>query len=276
MRLLILTKRKLISIGFCLLTGILAATVAISSTVKAVQTANTPREIPIYHVDTDKKQVALSFDAAWGNEQTNTLLDILDKYEVKTTFFLVGAWVDNYPESVKDIADKGHDIGNHSNTHPHMTQMSSSDMTKEVEECNKKIEEITGCRPTLFRAPYGDYNNDVVKSVNGCNMYCVQWDVDSLDWKDPTPQQITQNVLKKLQDGSIILMHNGAKNTPEALPMVIEGIKEKGYEIVPISEILLKGDYYTDVNGKMCAKESETTVSYCNKKQLHQFGEAVL
>ncbi|MCI7212495.1 MAG: polysaccharide deacetylase family protein [Ruminococcus bromii] len=261
MRLLILTKRKLISIGFCLLTGILAATVAISSTVKAVQTANTPREIPIYHVDTDKKQVALSFDAAWGNEQTNTLLDILDQYEVKTTFFLVGAWVDNYPESVKDIADKGHDIGNHSNTHPHMTQMSSSDMTKEVEECNKKIEEITGCRPTLFRAPYGDYNNDVVKSVNGCNMYCVQWDVDSLDWKDPTPQQITQNVLKKLQDGSIILMHNGAKNTPEALPMVIEGIKEKGYEIVPISEILLKGDYYTDVNGKMCAKECETTVS---------------
>lgn len=112
-----------------------------------------------------------------------------------------------------------------------------------------------------FRAPYGDYNNDVVKSVNGCNMYCVQWDVDSLDWKDPTPQQITQNVLKKLQDGSIILMHNGAKNTPEALPMVIEGIKEKGYEIVPISEILLKGDYYTDVNGMMCAKESETTVS---------------
>lgn len=263
MRLLILTKRKLITIGFCFLVGALAATVAISSTVKAVKTANTPREIPIYHVDTDKKQVALSFDAAWGNEQTDHLLDILDEYDVKTTFFLVGAWVENYPESVKEIAERGHDVGNHSNTHPHMTQIAQSKMEEEVEQCNDKIEEITGCRPTLFRAPYGDYNNDVVKTVNGYDMYCVQWDVDSLDWKDPTPEQITQNILKKIKDGSIILMHNGATNTPEALPMVIEGIKEKGYEIVPISEILLKGDYYTDVEGKMCAKECETTV--CNE-----------
>lgn len=261
MRLLILTKRKLISIGICLLAEGLATALAVSSTAKAVKTANTPREIPIYHVDTDKKQVALSFDAAWGNEQTENLLNILDEYNVKTTFFLVGAWVDNFPESVKEIADRGHDVGNHSNTHPHMTQTAVSKMQEEVEECNNKIEAITGCKPTLFRAPYGDYNNDVVKTVNGCSMYCVQWDVDSLDWKDPTPEQITQNILSKIQNGSIILMHNGATNTPEALPMVIEGIRENGYEIVPISEILLKGDYYTDVQGKMCAKECETTAA---------------
>lgn len=258
MRLLILTKRNLISIGFCLLIGILAGTIAITSTVKAVQTANTPREIPIYCVDTSKKQVALSFDAAWGNEQTEGLLETLDKYKVKCTFFLVGDWVEKFPDSVKQIAAKGHDIGNHSNTHPHMTQMSTSDMSGQIQACNEKIKKITGKTPTLFRAPYGDYNNDVVKSVNGCNMYCVQWDVDSLDWKDPTPEQITKNVVNKIKDGSIILMHNGATNTPEALPMVIEGIKEKGYEIVPISQILLKGDYYTDVQGKMCAKESTT------------------
>ncbi len=258
MRLLILTKRNLISIGFCLLIGILAGTIAITSTVKAVQTANTPREIPIYCVDTSKKQVALSFDAAWGNEQTEGLLETLDKYKVKCTFFLVGDWVEKFPDSVKQIAAKGHDIGNHSNTHPHMTQMSTSDMSGQIQACNEKIKKITGKTPTLFRAPYGDYNNDVVKSVNGCNMYCVQWDVDSLDWKDPTPEQITKNVVNKIKDGSIILMHNGATNTPEALPMVIEGIKEKGYEIVPISQILLKGDYYTDVQGKMCAKESST------------------
>ena len=258
MRLLILTKRNLISIGFCLLIGILAGTIAITSTVKAVQTANTPREIPIYCVDTSKKQVALSFDAAWGNEQTEGLLETLDKYKVKCTFFLVGDWVEKFPDSVKQIAAKGHDIGNHSNTHPHMTQMSTSDMSGQIQACNEKIKKITGKTPTLFRAPYGDYNNDVVKSVNGCNMYCVQWDVDSLDWKDPTPEQITKNVVNKIKDGSIILMHNGATNTPEALPMVIEGIKEKGYEIFPISQILLKGDYYTDVQGKMCAKESST------------------
>ena len=259
MRLLILTKRSLISIAFCLLIGILSATVAISSTVKAVQTASTPREIPIYYVDTDKKQVALSFDAAWGNEQTEGLLDTLDKYNVKTTFFLVGEWVDKYPESVKEIAKRGHDVGNHSDTHCHMTQVSTTEMTKEIQSCNEKIKALTNTTPTLFRPPYGDYNNDVVKSVKGCDMYCVQWDVDSLDWKDPTAEQITKNVVNKIQDGSIILLHNGATNTPEALPMIIEGILAKGYEIVPISEILLDGEYYTDVQGKMCAKENSTT-----------------
>ena len=261
MRLLILTKRNLISIGVCLMLGILSATIAISSTVKAVQTASSVREIPIYYVETDKKQVALSFDAAWGNEQTETLLDILDKYEVKTTFFLVGEWVDKFPDSVKEIAKKGHDVGNHSDTHSYMTKLSTADMTGEIQSCNEKIKKLTGNEPTLFRAPYGDYNNDVVKSVNGCSMYCVQWDVDSLDWKDPSPEQITKNIVDKIQNGSIILMHNGAKNTPEALPMVIEGILEKGYEIVPISEILLDGEYYTDVNGKMCPKQNEATSS---------------
>ncbi len=254
MRLLIITKRNLLSIGFCLLIGILAGTIAVTSTVKAVQTASTQREIPIYCVDTDKKQVALSFDAAWGNEQTDHLLEILEKYKVKTTFFLVGDWVKNFPDSVKKIAEHGHDVGNHSDTHPHMTQMSTADMVSQIQACNDKIKELTGKQPTLFRAPYGDYNNDVVKSVNGCDMYCVQWDVDSLDWKDPTPEQIKKNITSKIKNGSIILMHNGAKNTPESLPAVIEAIKAEGYEIVPISQILLKGEYYTDVEGKMCKK----------------------
>ena len=185
--------------------------------------------------------------------------DILDKYNVKTTFFLVGDWVEKYPESVKEISKRGHDVGNHSNTHPHMTQMSVDDMNMQIQTCNEKIKALTGKCPTLFRAPYGDYNNDVVKTVKANNMYCVQWDVDSLDWKDPTPNQITLNITNKLKDGSIILMHNGATNTPEALPMVIEAIKAQGYEIVPISQILLKGNYTTDVQGKMLPAQNATS-----------------
>ncbi len=270
MRLLILTKRSLITIGFCLIIGIIAVIIGVSSTVRVVQTAAAPRKIPIYYVDTDKKQAALSFDAAWGNEQTDELLDILEKNKVKTTFFLVGDWVDKYPESVKKIAEKGHDVGNHSNTHPHMTELSAEKMTAEVQACNEKIKKITGKQPTLFRAPYGDYNNEVVSSVNGCNMFCVQWDVDSLDWKDPTPDQMVKTVKSKLKNGSIILMHNGAKNTPEALPMIIQAIKEEGYEIVPISQILLKGEYYTDVDGKMCAKQqTESTQKAIKSTDSH-------
>ena len=132
-----------------------------------------------------------------------------------------------------------------------MTQLPVSKMKTELRECNKKIKELTGKCPTLFRPPYGDYNNDVVDAVNGENMYCVQWSIDSLDWKDPTPEQIVQNCVRNLDNGSIILLHNGAKNTPEALPMVIEAIKSKGFKLVPISKLLPKGKYTTDVQGKL-------------------------
>ena len=255
MKLLILTKRSLVSIGFCMIIGVLAAAVAVTSTVRAVQTAAQPKEIPIYRVQSDKKEVAISFDAAWGNEETEQLLDILVEHDVKATFFLVGDWVDKYPDDVKNIAAHGHDIGNHSDTHPHLPQLSTENATSEIQRCNEKIEALTGSAPTLFRPPYGDYNNSVVSAVKSLGMYCVQWDVDSLDWKDPSPEQLCQNVLGKVRDGSIVLMHNGAKNTPAALPSIIEGIQNKGYEIVLIKDLIPEGEYYTDVQGEMHLSE---------------------
>ena len=255
MKLLILTKRSLVSIGFCMIIGVLAAAVAVTSTVRAVQTAAQPKEIPIYRVQSDKKEVAISFDAAWGNEETEQLLDILVEHDVKATFFLVGDWVDKYPDDVKNIAAHGHDIGNHSDTHPHLPQLSTENATSEIQRCNEKIEALTGSAPTLFRPPYGDYNNSVVSAVKSLGMYCVQWDVDSLDWKDPSPEHLCQNVLGKVRDGSIVLMHNGAKNTPAALPSIIEGIQNKGYEIVLIKDLIPEGEYYTDVQGEMHLSE---------------------
>ena len=251
MKLLILTRRSLLAIALCLMAGIAALSVSVSSTTKAVQTAATPKEVPVYRVESDKKQVAISFDAAWGNEQTNQLLDILDQCKVKATFFLVGDWVDKFPDDVKNIAAKGHDIGNHSNTHPHLPQLSEEMATAEITACNEKIKDLTGKAPTLFRPPYGDYDNMVVGSVKKLGMYCVQWDVDSLDWKDPTPEQMTKTVLDKVTNGSIVLMHNGAKNTPAALPSIIKGIQDKGYELVLIKDLIPEGEYYTDVQGEL-------------------------
>ena len=256
MKLLILNKRSLLSLAFCLLAGVAALTVTVSSTTKAVQTATSPKENPIYRVESNKKQVAISFDAACGNEETPQLLDILDEYKVKATFFLVGDWVNQFPEDVKAIAAKGHDIGNHSNTHPHMPQLSDDMASAEITACNEKIEQLTGHAPTLFRPPYGDYNNMVVNTVKSMGMYCVQWDVDSLDWKDPSPEQMTKTVLNKVQDGSIVLMHNGAKNTPAALPSIIKGIQDKGYEIVLIKDLIPEGEYYTDVQGEFHLAEN--------------------
>lgn len=259
MKIYTFTAKKLLGVFACVLIGTIMLTVATRTASQAIATSNSNRLIPIYYVDTDEKVCAISFDAAWGNEQTETLLDILDEYNVKTTFFLVGEWVDKYPQSVKEIDARGHDVGNHSDTHAHMSQISLDEQISQIQNCNKKITDITGKEVTLFRPPYGEYDNNVVSSCLSCDMYCVQWNIDSLDWKDPSPQEMVTRIENNLCEGSIILLHNGAKNTPEALPLIIEAIHAQGYEIVPISQILPSGEYHTDHEGKMILSTESST-----------------
>ncbi len=202
----------------------------------------TTRELPIYSVERQDKVVALSFDAAWGNEDTEELIAILEKYSVKTTFFVVGDWVEKYPESVKALSDAGHEIMNHSNNHAHFSKLCEQEIMDDINSANDKIEEITGVRPTLFRAPYGEYDDHVIKTVRDMGMNTIQWDVDSLDWKDLSASEITSRVTSKIQSGSIVLFHNAAKNTPEALPSILEFLISEGYAVVPISQIILDGE----------------------------------
>lgn len=213
------------------------------------------RELPIYCVETDEKVVSLSFDAAWGNEDTQTILDILDEYDVRVTFFMTGGWVEAYPDDVKAIYEAGHDLGNHSENHKNMSQLSTSECADELNSVTEKVENLTGYTMELFRPPYGDYDNDVITTAAECGYYTIQWDVDSLDWKNYGVDSIITTVLNhdNLQDGSIILMHNGGKYTAEALPSVIEGLQEMGYDIVPISELIIREGYHMDVTGRQCA-----------------------
>jgi len=207
------------------------------------------RELPIYCVDRDNKCVSLTFDAAWGNEDTQQLIDILAKYNIKATFFVVGAWVDKYPESVKALHDAGHEVMSHSNDHAHFSKLSENEIVDNLNTCNDKIEKVTGVRPTLFRCPYGEYDDHVITTVNSIGMTAIQWNVDSLDWKGISASEISQRVLSKVVPGSIVLFHNAAENTPEALPTIIEGLIADGYSIIPVSEILLKDDYMIDHTG---------------------------
>ena len=216
----------------------------------AIRTAANNRVLPIYSVKRDDNKVAISFDAAWGNEDTDELIDILAQYNVKTTFFVVGQWVDKYPESVLALFTAGHEIMNHSNTHPHMTQLSKEGILSELNACSDKIEAITNVRPTLLRPPYGDYNNTLITTLTEQGVYSIQWDVDSLDWKGISAAEITKRVLSKIESGSIVLFHNAAEHTPEALPEILKGIKEMGYEIVPVSEIIYYEDYTIDHAGE--------------------------
>ncbi len=251
MKYIIITKKHLM-LAICF---VLAAILGIVGSVDIF--ADNNRLLPIYCVETDKKQVAISFDAAWGNDDTQQLIDILAEYEVPATFFVVGAWVDKYPESVKALSDAGHQIQNHSNTHPHMPQLSRAQMKDEIACCNEKIKAITGVEPTLLRPPYGDYDNALIETMTELKMYTIQWDVDSLDWKEnATPDTIYQKVTKKVKNGSIVLFHNDADHTPEALPNILKTLKDEGYEFVFISDLILKENYEIKHDGTQCKIEN--------------------
>ena len=211
------------------------------------------RKLPIYSVQRDDKTIAISFDAAWGNEDTQTLIDILERYQVKTTFFVVGDWVDRYPESVKALADAGHEVMSHSMHHAHFSKLNSEEIKNDLAGCNGKISAVTGVTPTLFRCPYGEYDDHVIQAVNEAGMTAIQWDVDSLDWKGIDAGEIQDRVLKNVKPGSIVLFHNAAEHTPEALPAILESLIKDGYTIVPVSELLLTGDTTIDHTGKQCA-----------------------
>lgn len=240
-----------LSIPFCLVLTLLLLNYGV------VKARAENKLLPIYCVDrsadSGAPKVSLSFDAAWGNEDTTKILETLAKHNVKVTFFMTGGWIEKYPDDVKAIAAAGHDLANHSESHKQMSKLSADACADEIKKPHEKVKALTGIEMTLFRPPYGDYNNTLIKTANErCNYHVIQWDVDSLDWKDYTAQQITGRILnhKHLGNGSIILMHNGAKHTAEALDSLIMGLQEKGYELVPISELILPGEYTIDHEGR--------------------------
>lgn len=207
------------------------------------------RKVPIYNVDTTEKQVAISFDAAWGADKTQGILDILKEFEVNATFFLVGFWVDDYPEMVKAIDAAGCEIGTHSNTHPDMAKLSKSTIKSELETSISKIKNVTGKDVKLFRAPFGSYNNNLLEVADELSLKTIQWDVDSLDWKGLSAADITSRIISRVKNGSIILMHNNSDNILDALRLTLNRLKVAGYKISCISDLVYDKDYTIDRNG---------------------------
>ena len=222
----------------------------------------TTRQLPIYSVEREYKVCALSFDAAWGNEDTQHLIEILGKYHIKATFFVVGAWVDKYPESVKALSDAGHEVMNHSNAHDHMTKLSREAIIADIQTCNDKIEAVTGKRPTLIRPPYGEYDDNVISAIRSIDMEPIQWDVDSLDWKDLSAAEITKRVTEQVQPGSIVLFHNAALHTPEALDGIIQYLMQNGYSFLPISQLILPQPYTIDHTGRQFSSSEPLSPSF--------------
>lgn len=209
-----------------------------------VYTANTSKKkLPVYGVKRDDDSLSISFDCAWGIEYTDGILDALDFYGVKATFFVVQFWAEKYPDYLKKISERGHEIGTHSKTHPKMSKLSEKAIEEELTSSVKAIEEITGKKVTLFRPPFGDYNDRLITVAEKLGLNTVQWSVDSLDWKNLSAEEIATRVVKKAKSGSIILMHNNGLHTLESLPLIFAATQQKGLVYRPIGELIYTDDY---------------------------------
>ncbi|CEO88529.1 polysaccharide deacetylase family protein [Syntrophaceticus schinkii] len=246
MKIILLRYRRLLIWGACFI--FLAGVFVLSGLYNQVSGVfnSGKREVPIYAVDMKEKKLAISFDAAWGADCTPTLLKILKENNIKTTFFLTGIWVKEYPEMVKAIADAGHELGNHSLTHPHCNTLSEEEFIKELKDNEEMIYKLTKKRTRLFRPPFGEYDNNNIKAARKNGYEVIQWSVDSLDWQELGTEAVVDRILKNAHPGAIMLFHNNAKYTPEALPIILKKLKEDGYKIVPVSDLLIKGDYYVE------------------------------
>lgn len=244
---LLIGRRGALVLAAMLIVGVAALLVWLSEPlVQQVASLYSERRVPIYKVDTDEKRIALSFDATWGTENTDRLLEILDRHGVKTTFFLAGHWIESYPDYVRKIAEAGHEIGTHSYAHPHMNQLTPEQIRADLQKNHDLLKAITGKDPELFRPPFGEYSNKVLEVADSFGYYTIQWSIDSLDWKDLSAGTMVRRVLDNLNPGEIVLFHNAGRHTPEAVDTLLGELKARGYEVVPVGELIYRDHYYIE------------------------------
>ena len=248
MQYFIVKKRHLLLLLVILLSACVLSVSIYGTPISAVYLGSNIRLVPIYNVDTEEKKVAITFDSAWGADKTTQIVDMVKEYGINATFFLVGFWVEEYPDMVRYIYDNGLEIGTHSNTHPDMTSLGADNMRLELSTSINLIEEIIGDdKVQLFRAPYGAYNNNLLNiASNEFGLKTIQWNIDTLDWKGLSGIEICDRVMSKLVSGSIILCHNNSEHILDALPLIIESVTNAGYEIVSVGELIMQDNYYID------------------------------
>lgn len=250
---LVFNKQKIITYFISVLTVVtlfFVANILNENDKETVETvSSSERLLPIYKVKTEEKKVAFTMNCAWNADDIDDILETLESNDVKITFFIVGDWIDKYPEAVKKIYEYGHEIANHSDTHEHVNNLNYEDNIKQIEDANEKIKNITGEDNKLYRAPYGEYNNTVIKAARDNGYITIQWSLDTLDYTGITGEEMWNRIGDKLEAGDIILSHNGTEHTADSLDMLIKNIKNKGFEIVKVSDLIYEENYEIDING---------------------------
>ncbi|AIS52474.1 hypothetical protein TKV_c13030 [Thermoanaerobacter kivui] len=193
---------------------------------------------PIYKGNTNEKKIAFACNVAWGDEYIPKMLEIFKDNDINITFFFEGKWAEKNPDVIKEIFQKGHEVGSHGYTHVKYTSLSRQQYEEDIRKCGELLEKITGTKPTLFAPPYGDFNEEVVKVAEQQGYKVILWSLDTIDWNNPSPETIVHRVMSKHHNDAIVLMHP-TKNTVEALPEIIKQLKEKGYKITKVSEVIV-------------------------------------
>ncbi len=251
---LVFNKEKIQTYFVSILTVGVLIIIANMSTAQTLPTSSSERALPIYKVKTEENKVALTMNCAWSADDIDRILETLEKNEVKITFFIVGEWAEKYPEAVKKIYEAGHEIGTHSNTHPHVEQLSAEKNLEEIKLGVEKLQKITGEKTRLYRTPYGEYNDTVINTARENGYYTIQWNIDTLDYKGLTGDEMWGRIKEKLQKGSIILTHNGTEHTADSLDMLLKNIKTNGYQVTTVSDLIYKDNYIIDNNGTQINK----------------------
>ena len=216
---------------------------------ETAETASTRKQLPIYSVNTNEPNVALTINCAWNADDIDLILQTLEKHQIKVTFFMVGDWIEKNEDAAKKIYNAGHELANHSYNPPHVNNLSYDQNVEQIKKCSELIQKITGNPSTLYRGPYGEYNDTVLQAAKDNKHITIQWSIDSLDYNSLTGEQMWERIEPKLENGSIILMHNGTENTATSLDVLITKIKEKGYNIVKVSDLIYKENYTIDNAG---------------------------
>lgn len=246
---LIFNKEKIQTYTVSILTVAVLIALANIKDISAVPTFASEKYLPIYNVQTEENKVAFTMNCAWNADDIDSILETLKNNDVHITFFIVGDWADKYPEAVKKIHEAGHEIGSHSNTHPHVNNLSAEKNLEEIQLSVNKLEKITGSKTTLYRAPYGEYNDTVIKTAQENGYFTIQWNLDTLDYKGLTGEEMWNRLKNKLDKGSIILSHNGTNHTADSLDMLIKNIKSKGFKVTTVSDLIYQNNYTINKNG---------------------------
>lgn len=243
MRLISIKLKSIIITGVIILCVVFSVLFMARGLNDAVYSEN--RLLPIYNVKTDESKVALTFNVAAGGD-IDEILNILDKYNVKSTFFFLGCYAEKNPEDVKKIIGAGHEAGNHSYSHKDPKLQTEREIAEDISKCNSLIESISGVKPKLYRPPSGSYDNKTIDGANSLCMTSIQWDVDTVDWKNISKDEIIARVRAKTKNGSIIQLHTGTKHTAEALEEIIVYLNSKNFKLVKVSELIFTDNFYID------------------------------